>query len=118
VETQHRREHKAIEARQNSDKRELTIRTGSVKSGVAPFCWTWVSGFSCRVVSVDVGGNRMVRSWERVIFDQSPWMWRISRLIVAQVDSMAALSKQQPATPSTGRSPPNGSARSGVCERP
>lgn len=28
---------------------------------------------------------------------QSPWRWRISRLIVAQVDSMAALSKHTPA---------------------
>ena len=38
----------------------------------------------------------MVRSCVRVICEQSPWMWPISRLSVAQVDSMAALSKQVP----------------------
>jgi hypothetical protein len=40
--------------------------------------------------------NRIVRSWERVISDHGPWIWRISFLIVAHVDSIAAFSKQFP----------------------
>ena len=46
-----------------------------------------------------------MRSWERVISDHGPWMWRISFLIVAHVDSIAALSKQFPVLEYDGAMP-------------
>lgn len=70
-------------------------------------------GFSCRFGgSVDLGGGSMseaglvsvsvvehfdvveqvVRSCERVMLSHGLWMWRMSRLIVAQVDSIAPTS--------------------------
>ena len=51
------------------------------------------------VVETSMYSNRIVRSCDRVSCYQGPQMWPISFLIVAQVDSIAALSKQSPTVP-------------------
>jgi hypothetical protein len=51
------------------------------------------------VVEASMYSNRIVRSWERVSCSHGAQMWRISRLLAAQVDFMAAISKQSPTEP-------------------